>query len=62
MNYYNELFTMINNYIFGGTLTSGTAEYLVASLFSLCACMFCVALPFIIVWCVIRLVISCCAR
>lgn len=58
MNYYLDIYETINAYIFGGSLANGTAEHLAVSLFSLCACMMCVALPFIIIWRLIRLIIG----
>lgn len=58
MNYYLDIYETINAYIFGGTLASGTAEHLAVSLFSLCACLFAVALPFIIIWRVMRLILG----
>lgn len=55
MSIYQSIFDLIHTYVYGGvTLTSDMS--LVCTLVSTCACLFCVALPFLIVWKVIKLI------
>lgn len=55
MSIYQSIFDLIHTYVYGGvTLTSDMS--LVCTLVSTCACFFCVALPFLIVWKVIKLI------
>lgn len=56
MNIYQNFYDLLNTYIFGGSIVSGSYQELVAVLVSTCAVLFCVAIPFIIVWKAIRLI------
>lgn len=48
-NIYQTLFDLLNTYIFGGTVVGGTYQELVCILVSVIACLFCMALPFLVV-------------
>lgn len=52
---YEAFYNLLETYVFG-PITSGSYQDLVAMLFSTAACMFLVALPFMIVFCVLRLI------
>lgn len=48
---------LMATYVFGG-VTVGSYEELVSILFSTCACLFVVAIPFIVVYLVIKVIIN----
>ena len=56
MNIYKDLFDIVKTYIYGGTLVSGSPEELVCTLVSTCAVLFCIALPFVVVLKVVRMI------
>ena len=56
LDLYNEIYNLIVTNIFGGSVQIGTYPDLISSLFSTMACMFVLAIPFILVWKVIKLV------
>lgn len=56
LDLYNEIYSLIVNNIFGGSVQVGTYPDLISSLFSAIACMFVLAIPFILVWKVIKMV------
>lgn len=58
MSIYNEIYNLINTYIFNGTIQSGSYPELVTTLFSTTACFLMVALPFIIVFMILRFVLG----
>lgn len=55
MSIYQEIFNIINTYVFGGATLTGT-QLLAVDLIATTACLFCVVLPFIIVWRVVRFI------
>lgn len=46
---YSQIYDLYMTYVYGG-LTVTPAMELVCTLFSTAACLFCVSLPFIVVW------------
>lgn len=50
MNIYQSALDLIATYVYGGTLTAGSPEELTAVILATCGCVFCVALPFIVVF------------
>ena len=57
MSIYQSCYDLIHQYIYGGvTLTSDMT--LVATLLATCACVFCFAIPFMIAWKVIKLIMG----
>ena len=54
VNIYQQFYSLLNNYIFGGTVVVNTYEDLVCVIVSTIACLLFVALPFVIVWRIIR--------
>ncbi len=53
-NIYQQFYDLLNNYIFGSTVVPNTYEDLICIIISTVACLLLVALPFVIVWRVIR--------
>lgn len=58
MSIYNEIYNLINLYVFNGTIEIGSYPDLVTTLFSTTACFLMVSLPFIIVFMILRFVLS----
>lgn len=56
MNIYQSIYDLINTYVYGGEIVAGSYMELVAILFSTAACLFLMALPFIVVWRIIKLI------
>lgn len=56
MSIYNALYSLLNTYVFGGSIEVGSIPDLVATLISTCGVVFIVAIPFIIVAKVISMV------
>lgn len=54
MSIYDNIYNLINTYIYGGNVTSGSFMELVCILVATIACVFLISLPFIIVWRIIR--------
>lgn len=54
VNVYQTCYDLINEFIFGNTIVAGTYPDLVAIALSTCATIVVFALPFIIVWRIIR--------
>lgn len=50
MNIYQGLYELINQYIYGGTIVAESVADLVATLLSTAGCIFLVAIPFVLVW------------
>lgn len=50
MNIYQNIYNLINQYIFNNGIIVGSYEELVTILISTFACLLCVALPFMIVY------------
>lgn len=57
MSIYNNLFELVNTYIFGGLIVDGSYEELIAIVVSSFGCIFLVALPFLLVWRIIKIVL-----
>lgn len=53
-NIYHAFYTLLQDYIFGGTVVVGSYEDLVCIIVSTIAALLLVAFPFIIVWRIIR--------
>lgn len=58
MSIYQSLYDLINTYIFGSSIVAGSFQELVAILFSTFGCVFLVALPFMVVWRLIKLIVG----
>lgn len=58
MSIYQEIYNLINTYIFGGLITAGSHQELVAILLSSAACIFIFALPFTIVLKIIKMIVG----
>ena len=58
MNIYQTCYDLINQYIFNMTLQSGTHQDLIAVMLSTIATVFLFALPFLVVWKVIKLIMG----
>lgn len=56
MNIYQTLYDLIDVYVYGSTIDAGTIPDLVATLIATAGVVFLVALPFIVVLRVIRLI------
>lgn len=54
MSIYQSIYDIINQYIFGMSIVSGSYQDLVAIFLSSVACIFFFALPLVIVWRIIR--------
>lgn len=54
MNIYQNCYDLIQTYIFGGEVLTSNTE-LVCIALSSCACIFVFALPFLIVWKVLKM-------
>lgn len=57
MNIYQDVFDLIQQYIFGGVELTANMELVAITLASI-ACVFVFALPFLVVWKVIRLILG----
>lgn len=55
MSIYQTFYDLINNYIFNNLLIPGSYQELVTILFSTTACFAMVAIPFVLVWNVIKI-------
>lgn len=53
-NIFQQFYNLLNDYIFGSTVVVGTYEDLVCIIVSTIGCLFLVALPFVVVWRIIR--------
>jgi hypothetical protein len=49
MSIYENIYTLVNTYVFGGSIVAGSYQDLVAILVATIACLYLVALPFLIV-------------
>ena len=56
MNLYQTCYDLVATYVYGGSVTPGTHMDLVCTLVSTCANLFLVALPFLLVWKIIRMI------
>lgn len=57
MGIYQELYTLIHQYIYGGVELTADMS-LICTLVSTVGCLFILAIPFIIVWLVIKLILG----
>ena len=55
MNIYQSFYDLINQYVFGNSIVVGSHQDLVTVLMSTIAVIFVVALPFMLVWKVIKM-------
>lgn len=58
MSIYNNLFNIIQTYLYGGSITPGSFEELVCILISTIACIWIIALPFTIVLKIIKSIVG----
>ena len=58
MSIYQSLYDLINTYIFGGLIATGSYQELVAILFSTLGCVFLISLPFMVVWKVVKTILG----
>lgn len=56
LDLFNEIYNLLVNNIFGGSVQVGTYQDLICSLFSASACLFVLIIPFLVVYKVIKLV------
>lgn len=61
MPIYQRCFELISTYVYGG-VASGSYEEIVCSIFSTGACLFVMCIPFLLVYFILRFIISCIAR
>lgn len=54
MNIYQTLYDLVNNYIFNGSVVANSNQELVTMLVATIGSIFIIALPFLVVWQVIR--------
>lgn len=57
-NIYQALYDLLNQYVFGNSVVVGTYPDLLCTLISGTACVFLVALPFLVVWKIIKLIMG----
>lgn len=55
MSIYEQIYNLIQNYIYGNIVVVGSYQELVLVLLSTIACIFLMALPFIVVYRIIRM-------
>ena len=58
MNIYQTFYDLIVNHIFGGSVVVGSHQELVCILVSTIACIFIIAIPFLVVWKVIKIIMG----
>ena len=58
MSIYANILELINTYVFGGSIVSGSYEELVSIILATAAVVFLVALPFTVVWKFIKLIMG----
>lgn len=61
MPIYESCYQLIEQYVYG-TVTSGSYEELVCIAFSTTACLCVMAIPFVVVYLIMRFIVSCLAR
>lgn len=54
MSIYEQIYDLINTYIYGGVIVSGSYQELVCTLVSTSACIFMFCVPFIVCYAIIR--------
>lgn len=55
MSIYQSIYNIINQYIFNNAIITNSIQDLAVTLVSLTACLFLIAVPFILVWRLIKL-------
>lgn len=55
MNLYQTCYDLVANYIYGGYIEEGSHMDLVCVMVSTCANLFLIALPFLLVWKILRM-------
>lgn len=55
MSIYQTLYDLVNTYIFGSSVTVGSYQELVCIAVSVVGCLFVFALPFLLVWKIIKI-------
>ena len=58
MSIYANILELINTYVFGGSIVSGSYEELVSIILATAGVVFLVALPFTVVWKFIKLIMG----
>lgn len=58
MNIYNNLYTLIEQYVFGNAIAVGSNQELIATLVATFGTLFVIAIPFALVWKVIKLIMG----
>lgn len=58
MNIYQSIYDTINTYVFGNSIIAGSYQELVTIFFSTTACLFVMALPFVVVYKVIKMLVG----
>lgn len=56
LNVYDILYDLINSYIFGNSVVIGSYQDLICIIVSVLGCLFLIALPFIMIFSVIRFI------
>ena len=55
MNIYQALYDLVNQYVYGNSIVVGSHQDLVAVFIATCGCIFLVALPFLLVYKILKL-------
>lgn len=58
MGIYQPIYDLVNTYIFGGSVAVGTYQELICIAVAVCGCLFVMALPFLIVYKIIKLLVG----
>lgn len=58
MSIYNNIYDLINTYIYGGGIVEGSYEELVCVLVSTCACAVAVAMPIVAIYGAFKIIIG----
>lgn len=58
MNIYQSLYDLVNTYIFGGAIAPETVQDLACTLLSLSGSIFVFAIPFLVVWKLLKVLIG----
>lgn len=58
MNIYQSLYDLLNTYVFGNSIVANSVQDLATTLISLCGTIFLVAIPFLVVWKIIKVIMG----
>lgn len=58
MNIYQSLYDLLNTHVFGGSIVAGSYEELVTIFFAMTATLFMVALPFLVVFAILKMIVG----